>query len=135
MACLAIDCQTASTSTAEAKPQWLSEVEENGSGLSETQGVVSREWFCSGPERRVRRVSQPCAACTGMALQPYATVAVKNTDEQTIPCGATLYVHGVGTRTVVDLGNLAENQLDHYIGFTGCNQASSYGTRKVIRLY
>lgn len=122
----------------QGKSQWWDEVYQNGSGLSQTSGigVVSREWACSGPQPKVRRVPSPCPQCSGMELVVGSTVA-RNPSNQDLPCGATAYVHQVGTVTVVDAGGgLASNQLDHYAGFTGCDKdAGSIGVRKVIRLF
>lgn len=118
------------------KEQWWSEVYENGSGVSETQGLVSREWFCTGPPRRTRKVPSLCPYCAGMSLIPGATVAVK-AEHPDAPCGATLYVDGVGTVTVADTGgDLPLQQLDHYAGFSGCNrEGGTIGIRKVVRIY
>jgi hypothetical protein len=121
----------------QGKSQWWNEVYQNGSGFSQSAGIgtVSREWFCSGPERKVRRVPAPCSQC-GSTLVVGATVA-RNVNNADLPCGAELYVHQVGIVTVADAGGgLSMTQLDHYAGFTGCDQnAGSIGTRKVIRLY
>jgi hypothetical protein len=122
----------------QGKSGWWSEVYENGSGLSETPGIgaVSWEWFCTGAERRTRRVAAPCPQCAGQQLGVGTTVA-RNVNSSDLPCGAKLYVHGVGTVTVADAGGgLALNQLDHYAGFGGCNRVGgSIGVRKVIRLF
>lgn len=123
--------------TVQGKSGWWSEVYENGSGVSETPsiGVVSREWGCAGPHPKMRSVSAPCPQCSGQTLSVGNTVA-RNASNSNVPCGATLYVHQVGTVTVVDAGDLALNQLDHYVGFGGCNRVGgSIGVRKVIRLF
>jgi hypothetical protein len=124
--------------TVQGKSGWWAEVDENGSGVSETPsiGVVSREWSCAGPQPKVRSVPAPCPQCSGQTLSVGSTVA-RNVSNSNLPCGATLYVHQVGTVTVVDAGGgLALNQLDHYAGFGGCNRVGgSIGVRKVIRLF
>jgi hypothetical protein len=123
----------------QARSQFWNEVAENGGGLSQTIGVVSLEWYCCArPDQQqcVRRVDAPCAACSGMTLVPGSSVAVMSLGGDT-PCGATLYVDGVGVANVADRGGgLGDTQLDHYIGFGGCNRyGGAIGTRKVIRLY
>jgi 3D (Asp-Asp-Asp) domain-containing protein len=119
----------------QGKSEWWSEVAENGSGVSESLGVVSRESFCTGPERRVRRVPAPCSQCGG-SLTAGVSVA-RNVNNLDLPCGAQVYVHQVGMVTVADSGGgLATTQLDHYAGASGCNQtAGTIGVRKVIRIF
>jgi hypothetical protein len=54
-----------------------------------------------------------------------------------LSCGDSVYVHGLGVKTVKDRGGgVGPQQLDHFIGITGCNQyGAGYGTRKTIKLY
>ncbi len=122
----------------QGKSDWSGQVMENGSGLSQTSGigVVSREWYCSGPSNPVRRVGAPCPSCANATLSPGSSVA-RNANNSDLPCGATLYVNQVGTVTVADSGGgLASNQLDHYAGYGGCSRgAGTIGVRKVIRLF
>jgi len=133
MTCLAIDCGAATTQNANGRSQWLSEVNENGSGLHTTLGIVSRESQCTA-RAPYRNTGQPCPSCGG-TLTPYQGVA-RNASNQDLPCNATVYVHGVGLRTVKDTGGgLVLTQLDHYIGVSGCDEASNYPPSKTIRLY
>ena len=120
----------------QGKSGWWPEVLENGSGISQSIGTVSREWYCTGQTNRVRAVPAPCPQCPGEVLSVGGTVA-RNEGNDLLPCGATLYVHQVGTVTVVDAGGgLALNQLDHYAGASGCNKtAGTIGVRKVIKLW
>jgi len=115
------------------KDQWFSELWENGSGYHASLGFMSREWVCSTAP--ARQVPSPCPQCGGV-LSPNQHVAVKP-GHPFLNCGDTVYVHGIGTRTVKDKGGgLAEAQLDHYIGTSGCNRyGGSYGNHKTIKLY
>lgn len=120
----------------QAKSEWQSEAWENGSGLSQTLGMMSLEWLCDGPVPTMwRKVPQPCPSCGG-TLTVGTPVAVRHPVGD-LECGASLYVHGVGTVTVADTGaKLAANQLDHYVGTSGCNKyAGNLGSRKVIRIF
>ncbi|MBN2564859.1 MAG: hypothetical protein JXB46_04030, partial [Candidatus Eisenbacteria bacterium] len=115
------------------KDQWFSELWENGGGYHSTLAYISREWVCQTAP--ARRVPSPCPQCGGY-LGPDQDVAVQPSHPH-LACGDTVYVHGLGTRTVRDKGGgLAETQLDHYIGASGCNKyGGSYGTLKTIKLY
>jgi len=124
----------------QGKSGWWSEVFENGSGYSSTQGIVSLEWHCGGaptydPPRRLRKVPTACPECGG-SLQVGGSVAVNHADTD-LPCDATLYVYQVGIVKVADTGSrVALNQLDHYAGFSGCNrEGGTIGIRKVVRLF
>ena len=133
MTCLQINCGTAQTSSNMAKSSWLTEVNENGSGFHSLLGMMGLEVQCTA-KAPYRRTGQPCPACGG-SLSANVHVA-RNAGNPDLPCNSTVYIDGVGVRTVKDAGGgLAMDQLDHYIGVTGCNQAGTFGRRKTIRLY
>ena len=45
-----------------------------------------------------------------------------------LDCGDTICVYGHGTHTVVDTGGgVAEGELDHYTGVSGCNVCTAPG--------
>ena len=129
-----------SYSTAQAPSSWLNEVYENGSGYHSTLGFTSREWFCSSPQGcgsyRLRKVPQPCPYCQGVALTPGYSVAV-HPSRTDLPCGAMLFVDGVGVVSVSDHGSLpSSSQLDHYAGTSGCNRtAGTIGFRPTFHIY
>jgi len=134
--CWAINCTSAGVGTSTGKSDWLAETSENGTGLHSTLEYIWTEGQC--PSRApYRRVPGPCPACGG-ELIAHQHVARKP-GHPDLSCGDTVYIHGVGVRTVKDSGSsglgFPMNRLGHYIGVTGCNEASSYGTRKTIKLY
>lgn len=132
------DCvyvQSCDLSSFSGKNMWWQKVRENGSGWSDAlSGVVSREYSCGSGSDRGRRVPSPCAHCPGMSLNAYQTVA-RVPYHPELQCGDVVFIFGLGLRTVADQGeNVAVDQLDHFIGFTGCNQATTYGRRKTVKL-
>ena len=136
--CGGITCGTVDWTSETGKSKWLGEVEENGSGKHSRAGILSKEWICSEPPpitgRRMRKVPAPCPSCGG-TLRVGESVA-RNAKNKKLPCGTKVYVHGVGIVKVQDAGGrLATNQLDHYIGTSGCNKyGGSHGYRKTIKL-
>jgi hypothetical protein len=51
-----------------------------------------------------------------------------------LPCGDVVFIFGVGLRTVAgQVDNVAVDPRDYFIGFTGCNQATTYGKRKTVK--
>lgn len=141
-------CNASSWSSVAAKPRFMSEFEENGSGFHPGAGSLSIEWFCGNPglpgcspsrEQRARKVPGPCAACTGLGVTANQTVAVANVTSPSSPlrCGDTIFVAGVGQRTVTDTGGgLASNQADHYDGVSGCNAVGpAIGSRKTFKIF
>ena len=135
--CGGIPCSTVGWTLATAKPVWVREVGENGSGVHRGAGLLSQEWSCTEPSPqtgvRMRKVSAPCASCGG-SLTKNKSVATRS-GHPYLKCGNRVYVHGVGVVTVKDTGALAEAQLDHYYGKTACNDAPTIGTKKTIKLY
>ena len=135
--CGGIPCSTVSWTLATAKPGWVREVGQNGSGVHSTAGLLSREWSCTEPSPqtgvRMRKVSAPCASCGG-SLTTNKSVATKR-NHPYLNCGNRVYVHGVGVVTVKDTGALATAQLDHYSGRSGCNAPNDIGTLKTIKLF
>ncbi len=123
------NCQS---SPFQAKSDWWSQTQLNGSGQSDPLGVVSLEYVCSTD---VRQTGVTCPKCGG-TLVPGTSVA-RNVGNSDLPCGAQVYVYGIGTRTVADAGGgLDMTQLDHYNGFGACNRnAGTLGDAKVVRVY
>ena len=148
-ACEAVgECSDLTWTLDTAKPSWESEVRENGSGVHRNAGLLNREWTC--PERdlpgggdptgfRMREVPYPCGSCSGRRVVAHRTVAIDH-EHLELSCGDKLWVHGLnngknGVVTVVDTGNFAVAQLDHYYGQTACNDAPSIGPGKTIKLF
>ncbi|MFZ5898447.1 MAG: hypothetical protein ACOYU7_04635 [Bacillota bacterium] len=59
----------------------------------------------------------------------------RNPGNLDLPCGAAVYVYGLGVRTVQDSGGGGTAWLDHFAGESGCNEPSPLGVRKTIRLF
>ena len=85
--CGAINCNTVDWTLDTAKPLWVSEVRENGSGVHTTAGLLSQEWSCSEPSPpgggnptgvRMREVSAPCGSCD--TLKANQSIATSNTN-------------------------------------------------------
>ncbi len=123
--------------TAQAPSGWVNEVEENGAGYHSQLGFMGREGFCLYPGacgHTLRQESSPCPSCSGMSVVAGMTVAA-NKMNQDLPCGSRVFVDGVGVVQVTDHGGgLAVKQLDHYVGISGCNQASTIGYRATFLL-
>ena len=141
--CGGIPCSTVNWTLDTAKPSWVSEVRENGSGVHSTAGLLSQEWTCTEPSPqtgvRMREVSQPCCSCIGRTLVAHKTVAI-NVSNMNLSCGDKVWVHGLnngakGVVTVADSGDLSLTQLDHYIGRTPCNAATTQPSAKTIKLF
>ncbi len=136
--CGAINCNTVDWTLNTAKPKWVSEVAQNGSGVHSTAGLLSQEWICTEPSPqtgvRMRKVSAPCASCGGTLTKNKSVATSRGHPD--LPCGTKVYVHGVGVVTVKDTGRgVARTQLDHYYGKTACDDAPSIGTKKTIKLF
>jgi len=123
--------------TAQAPSSWITEIEENGSGYHTVLGFVTGESFCSHPgacAHTFRKVTNPCPSCNGLPLTPGATVAI-NRFNPNLSCGDQVFVDTIGVVRVTDYGGgLTNTQLDHYIGTSGCNQASTIGSRATFLL-
>lgn len=124
-----------------ARSEWLSEVQENGSGVHSILGTFSREFICTNHPAdcrppRLRGTDTPCPACQGGDLQADGTVAI-NSGNPDLRCGDRVFVYQVGIRRVTDYGGgLALNQLDHFSGISGCNRtAGTIGILKTIKLF
>ena len=141
--CGGIQCSQVDWTLDTAKPLWVREVGQNGSGVHSTAGLLSREWTCTEPSPqtgvRMRKVSQPCGSCSRRTLVAHKTVAI-NVRNMHLSCGDKVWVHGLnngakGVVTVVDSGGLSSTQLDHYYGQTACDDAPSIGNAKTIKLF
>ncbi len=146
--CAGISCGTVTWTLDTAKPLWVTEVGENGSGVHSQAGLLSQEWYCPEPSLQgggdptgviMRKVSQPCGSCSRRTLVAHKTVAI-NVENMQLSCGDKVWVHGLnngakGVVTVVDSGDLSLTQLDHYYGKTACNNAPSIGNAKTIKLF
>ena len=148
-ACEAVgECSDLTWTLDTAKPSWESEVRENGSGVHRNAGLLNREWTCPEPDLpgggdptgfRMREVPYPCGSCSGRRVVAHRTVAIDH-EHLELSCGDKLWVHGLnngknGVVTVVDTGDFAVAQLDHYYGQTACNDAPSIGPGKTIKLF
>ena len=139
--CGAIDCPTVTWTSENGKSKWLKEYAENGSGKHSRAGILSKEWICSAPAAHtgpeMREVPAPCPRCTDLSLTVNTSVAVSQENlGGELPCGTRLYVVGLGTVTVKDIGSgVGDTQLDHYIGTTGCNKyGGSHPSAVTIKL-
>ena len=134
--CGGIPCGTVSWTLDTAKPLWVSEVRENGSGVHTTAGLLNREWSCTEPSPqtgvRMREVSAPCGSCGPLVSGQSVATKPNHPD---LGCRDKVYVVGMGTVTVMDTGDLDEAQLDHYIGRTPCNAAITLSPAKAIKLF
>lgn len=132
-----INVASCSPGSSTARSGWVTEVSENGSGQHSVLGVVTRESFCQSQSCgfQVRTVDAPCGSCSGMTLSANGTVAIRAFGHPDLSCGDKVFVEGVGVRTVADTGALAEQQLDHFAGFSGCNAVSSIGPRTAFKIF
>ncbi len=116
---------------------WVTEVEQNGSGYHSQLGFISLESFCAHPgacSHTFRKVTSPCPFCNGLSLVAGQTVAIRASNPD-LSCGDRVFVDSVGVVQVTDHGGgLASKQLDHYVGISGCNQASTIGYRATFLL-
>ena len=124
--CTTVLCSKAYWHQSSAVSGWVNDVfYTSGSGYSTNLGYVTREWQCKHSEcpsnlsctYRFRRISQPCAKCSGVTLIPNQSVAI-NPNHPYLKCGDHLYVHGMGRQIVHDVGDpekVIEQQLDHYV--------------------
>lgn len=133
--CLKIgDCASAPLGSSQGRSNWISETRENGTGLHSSLGYIWKEQQSECRARaEFRRVDAPCPACGGV-LTAGESVA-RNPRNSDLPCGAAVYVHGLGVKTVQDSGGGGMGWLDHFAGESGCNEPSSLGVRKTIRLF
>lgn len=136
--CIVTQCQW--NSGAFGRSEWLSEVQENGAGLSSQLGFVGLEFFCNRPAgcqvglRDLIGEENACPACRNRGLRAGETVAVRP-DHPDLDCGDQVLVEGLGLLEVTDKGNLPSfQQLDHFAGVSGCNVPVSIGNRVTIRL-
>ena len=140
--CGGIQCSQVDWTLDTAKPLWVSEVGQNGSGVHTTAGLLNQEWSCSEPSPpgggdptgvRMREVSAPCGSCDTLTANKSVATSRNHRDWG---CRDKVYIVGVGTKTVTDVGGGVSNtQLDHYIGRTPCNDANTLDPAKTIKLF
>ena len=118
------------------------EIVENGSGRSTAFGDIQRDWVCpyetprpngamDGYVFRDVNVIQP--ACAGGILGG-TSVAVSN-DNEDLRCGDTIYVSGIGTKTVTDHCPICgDDKIDHYTADGRCSGIVYLGTQPTFRL-
>jgi len=114
--CTNVNC-TANNGT--FKSDFLTQVNENGGGTSQSVNYISREWVCS---TSYRTTGGPCPFCGG-ALTSGTSLAVSGNNQDRLACGNRVFVYNIGTGTVQDHGALAGNQLDHYLSTGACTKA------------
>lgn len=89
--------------------------------------------YTAGPESTGKSPGEPGYGITasGKTVQPGVTIAA---DPNVIPMGSTVYIEGIGTRTVHDTGGAIKgNRIDVYIPDLG--QARQFGVKKGVKVY
>ena len=118
------------------------EIQENGSGRSTAFGDVQLDWICSSATPRpdgaafgnvVRDINAILPACAGGTLGS-STVAA-DPDNGDLSCGDTIYVSGIGTKTVTDhCPGCGDDKIDHYTADGRCSGIVHLGTQPTFRL-
>jgi hypothetical protein len=123
---------------------FLSEVNENGSGVDRDNIEMQIESFCTGapvncPAYNNRRYRHPGSLRTSCGNRPIVgTTVARNPTNTALACGHRVFIQGFGCRTVQDIGDptiMRITQLDMY---QGVGRAACAGwpnpTRKTIRI-
>lgn len=112
--CSAVTC---SSSSGSGKSDFITQLNENGSGLSQTLSFLSIEYKCAV---NYRQVPGPCPYCGG-SLIGGSSLAVSANNQDNLTCGNKVFVYQIGTGIVSDHGGgLTANQIDHYEGTGAC---------------
>jgi 3D (Asp-Asp-Asp) domain-containing protein len=116
---------------------FLDAVNRNGSGIDSSGAGIQPESICTNPPPTSpayngRRYRRPTSIRTRCGNSPTVGVTVA---ASSLRCGTRVFINGIGCRIVQDTGNLAPNQLDHYLG-TGNALCSRWPnpTAKVVRI-
>ena len=119
-----------------------SEAEENGSGRSTAFGDIQLDWVCPYVTPRpdgatfgnvFRDINAIAPACDGGTLGS-TTVAVSSANGD-LSCGDTIYVSGIGTKTVTDHCPICGTaKIDHYTADGRCSGIVHLGTEPTFRL-
>jgi 3D (Asp-Asp-Asp) domain-containing protein len=116
---------------------FLDAVNRNGSGIDSSGAGIQPESICTNPPPTSpayngRRYRRPTSIRTSCGNSPTVGVTVA---ASSLRCGTRVFINGIGCRIVQDTGNLAPNQLDHYLG-TGNALCSRWPnpTAKVVRI-
>ena len=125
------------------KSDFVSQVNQNGSGYSTNHGTVAPENWCLDPdndeaeipddaeERSFRSGHTVVGSCGAVGN---ATVAVAPGHDH-LSCGDSVYIVGVGVKTVTDrCPGCTSEQLDNYTTNTACHRILDLGTYKTIKL-
>lgn len=123
---------------------FLSEVNENGSGVDRDNIEMQIEFFCSGaptncPPYNNRRYRHPGSLRTSCGNRPtVGTTVARNPNNTALACGSRVFIQGFGCRTVQDIGDPAIMQINQLDMYQGVGQAACAGwpnpTRKTIRI-
>jgi 3D (Asp-Asp-Asp) domain-containing protein len=108
---------------------FLSEGNENGSGVDRDNIEMQIESFCTGaltncPAYNNRRYRHPGSLRTSCGNRPtVGTTVARNPNNTALACGSRVFIQGFGCRIVQDSGGgLSLDQLDMYqgIGLAAC---------------
>ncbi|MBV9267769.1 MAG: hypothetical protein JO061_16490 [Acidobacteriaceae bacterium] len=115
------NCSSVSTckgSNGSGRSDFLNQLDINGSGISQSLGLLSLEYYCRA--NNYRQVPAPCPYCGG-TLTSGVSLAISASNQDGLQCGNNVYVYGIGTGTVADHGGgLSGNQIDHYEQTNAC---------------
>lgn len=121
------------------KSGFFTQVNLNGSGHSLNHGTIAREAWCldnaehppdaSGRSFRAgHMIVGSCGSVSG------STVAV-HPNHDDLSCGDTVYIVGVGVKTVTDrCPGCTQTQLDNYTTTPACSEVYDLGTYRTIKL-
>ena len=122
------------------KSDFIDQAELNGTGISLNHGTIEREVTCrdatnfptDGSDNSFRGHSSVRGACGGGVGN--STVAV-NKNHQDLACGDSVYIVGVGVKTVTDYcPGCTSRQVDNYTTTPACYGVLDLGTFKTIKL-
>ena len=118
------------------------EAKENGNGRSTAFGDIQLDWVCPYETPRpdaaafgyvFRDINTIQPACTGGGLGS-STVAVSSLNPD-LSCGDTIFVSGIGTKTVTDHCPICgTTKIDHYTADGRCSGILHLGTQRTFRL-
>lgn len=119
----------------------------NGTGVSINYGTIGREFLClqsqynppqDAPNISFRRGAtiHGAPACGGAALTNLS-LAVGPDNPDGLDCGNTVYIAGVGVKTLVDLCPACngDRHLDNYTTDPACHHIPDVGNLMTIQVY
>lgn len=123
---------------------FLSEVNENGSGIDRDEIEMQIEFFCTGapascPAYNNRRYRHPGSLRTSCGNRPaVGTTVARNPNNPALACGSRVFVQGFGCRIVQDIGDPAVMQINQLDMYQGVGRAVCAGwpnpTRKTVKI-